>query len=199
MDKDFHLKKIIWNEENSIVLLGEDKTCIKRVDLPKCFSRLENEVQCLNIMDGNIAPKLISYNEQEHELRMEYITGLTLIEYVKKYNLIPKWFFAKLVLSLFELLDCGIEYGEDIKYGEHFIIEDETGSLRIIDFGISYIHGQRQDIIKRCKNNYRRTFAFVFNERKNDEDSKRNIIDELLMSGIESEIISNYFNDYEII
>lgn len=150
-------------------------------------------------MDGNIAPKLISYNEQEHELRMEYIKGLTLIEYVKRYNLIPKWFFAKLVLNLFELLDCGIEYGADMKCGEHFIIEDGTNNLRIIDYGIIHILQDRQDTIKRWKNNYRRDYAFVFNESKCDEYSKNNIIDKLLMLGKKQEIIDNYFNDYETI
>ena len=199
MENDFKFNKIIWYEENSFVYLGEDNTCIKKVDLPKCFIRLKNEAQCLSIMDGNIAPKLISYNEQEHELRMEYIKGLTLIEYVKRYNLIPKWFFAKLVLNLFELLDCGIEYGADMKYGEHFIIEDGTNNLRIIDYGISHILQERQDIIKRWKNNYRRDYAFVFNESKCDEYSKNNIIDKLLMLGIKQEIIDNYFNDYETI
>lgn len=196
MDIDFRLKKIIWNENNSIVFLGEDETCIKKVDLPKCFSRLENEARCLEILKGNIAPKLVSYNGQEHELRTEYINGLTIIQYAEKYKFIPKWFFAKVVLTLYELLDYEIEYGGDRKIEEHFIIEDGTNNLRVIDFGLSNIIKERQDIIELWKHNYRREFAFVFNESKHDEQSKEYFRNELLMMGIRSDIINDYFDDY---
>ena len=194
MNNNFQFERFICNKESAVVSLYKDKTCIKKVYLPKYYSRLENEAQCLKILNGNIAPKLISYNEQEHELRMEYINGLTLV----KYNKIPKWFFAKLVTNLLELLDNKIDYGEDKKYGEHFIIENGTNNLRIIDFGISDII-DNPEIIKVLMCYYRRIFAFIFNESKDDEQSKEVIKSQLLLLGIKPDIIDNYFNDYETI
>lgn len=110
--KNFNTEKSPIVKDNSIVLIGNDGTCIKKVDLPKCFERLETEAKCLKILNGNIAPKLIEYDREEHAIRMEYINGYTLPEYVKKYGEMPKFFYAKLVGNLFELLDNGIEYGE---------------------------------------------------------------------------------------
>lgn len=191
--------RIIHNEENSIVIVEDDHTCVKRVYLPKCYDRLENEARCLNILNGHIAPKLISFNNERHELRMEYIEGLTLSQYVKKYGKIPRYYFAKVVKNLIELLNMGIEYGGDRKLDEHFIILEENENVRIIDFGLSYIVTGKSDIIDFCKRSYKKEFAFVFKDSNKDdiEKSKKDIYNELGYNGISKNIIDLYFNDYD--
>lgn len=199
MDKDFILDKVIYNEENSIVMLGKDKTCIKKVDLPKCFTRLRREAECLKILEGRIAPKLISYDDEEHELRMEYIEGMTLVEYVSKYNEIPKWFFSKLVEKLYCMLEAGIEYGGDMKLGEHVIIQPEMNDIRIIDYGISNILENKQSIDTIWKDCYKRTYAFIFEDTKTDQTSRDSIEYSLQCIGITEAIIDEYFKNYETI
>lgn len=192
---NFVLKEIIHNDENSIIQLGEDNTCIKKVDLPKCISRLRNEAECLKIMNGNIAPKLIAYSDIEYALRMEYIRGYTLSEYVEAYGEIPKYFYVKLVRNLFELLDNGIEYGAYKKINEHFII-DSDNNVRIIDFGISNIYLDRPDIIGRWKEIYKEEFAFVFtdSEIESINRSKDDVKTDLIRHcGIKEELIDKYF------
>lgn len=193
---NFEMDRIIYNGENSKIILGKDNTCIKKVDLPKCFSRLDNEAECLKILGGNIAPRLIEYSDKEHAIRMEYIEGYTLSEYVKKYGEIPKYFYAKLVINLFELLNRGIEYGEDMKMDEHFIIDVNNNDIRIIDFGISNIFYNRPNIINKLKDIYKEKFAFVFadSEVNSINISKYNIKNDLISCcGIKEEIIDKYF------
>lgn len=193
---NFEMDRIIYNEENSKIILGKDNTCIKKVDLPKCFSRLDNEAECLKILGGNIAPRLIEYSHTEHAIRMEYIGGYTLSKYVKKYGEIPKYFYAKLVINLFELLNKGIEYGGDRKIDEHFIIDVDNNDIRIIDFGVSNIIYNRLDIINRWREIYKEEFAFVFSDseinsvNRSKDDIKNDLI---LHCGIKEEIIDKYF------
>ena len=196
---NFVMKEIIYNEENSIVTLGEDNTCIKRVDLPKCFRRLDNEAKCLILLDGYIAPKLIEYSSESHELRMEYINGLTLPQYVDKYGKIPRYFFAKVAKNLLELLDKGIEYGGDRKINEHFLIIEEKQDIRIIDFGVSNIIQGDNERKERWKTSYKSDFAFVFEDADKEaiEYSKSEIRRKLSSYGINNEIIDEYFNDYD--
>lgn len=196
---NFEKDRIISMKENSVVILGKDNTCIKKVNLSKCFSRLDNEAKCLKILNGHIAPKLIEYDGESHELRMEYIQGLTLLQYINKYGEIPKYFFAKVVSNLLKLLDYGIEYGGDKKIEEHFIIVEENEEVRIIDFGLSNIYEDRNDIINYWKDNYKREFAFVFMDAKitDIEDSKTEICQKLYCLGIHNDIAEQYFENCE--
>lgn len=197
MYRDFKIGDSIIGE-NSTVLIGTDGTCVKQVFEPKCFSRLENEVKCLEILNGRIAPKMIEYNSDRHSLHMEYIEGYPLCEYINKYGRIPKYFFAKVVSNLLKLLDYGIEYGGDRKIAEHFIIIEETNDVRIIDFGLSRIVN-RDDIINNWKECYKKEFAFVFNtaSSKDIEQSMNSIRNKLYMIGISKNIVEQYFEDYD--
>lgn len=197
----FVAERIISNTENSTVILGKDNTCIKKVDLTKCFSRLENEAKCLEILNGHIAPKLIAYDKSEHALKMEYIKGVSLYEYVQKYGEIPSNYFCEVAKNLMNLLDYGIEYGGDLKIAEHFIIDEDTKQIRIIDFGLSDILPEREDIINFCKRNHKRCYAFVFKDSTPEEveNSKASIYSDLMCAGIQKGVIDNYFKNYDMI
>lgn len=189
---------VIYDEDNSWVINNEDGTCTKIVDLPKCYSRLSNEAKCLEILNGFIAPKLISYDDDKHVLSMEYIEGLTLTKYIDKFGEIPKFYFAQLTTSLLQLLDHGIEYGADMKYDQHFIIDDKN-NIRIIDFGISNILQGRDDIIEYWRENTVRNFAFVFKNSTEEDivESWERMCKYLYRYGISDSVMDKYFSNYD--
>lgn len=194
----FEKDKVIYDKDGTKVILGKDKTCIKRASSPKRISKLAREVKCLEKLDGKIAPKLIEHNNVKNTIRMEYIDGYTLPEYVNKYGQIPKFYYSKLVANLIRLVNMGVEYGGDEKF-EHFIIDVNNKDIRIIDFGESNILCD-ESVKKIWEEMYRRTYGFVFKDSADSEigkSSKAAIRNEMKSLGIEEGIIDKYFADYD--
>lgn len=195
---DFRVKRIINNEPNSTIYIGEDKTCIKKAS-EKCRQRLKNEYDCLTRIRGEkFPPKLIGYDEENNELKMEYIDGLSLGEYIFKYGMIPRDFAKKMVEILLKLLEYKIEYGADLKISEHFIIEENTGELRLIDYGISNILEQER-LIEYWEKVYMRNYSFVYKSTKDDKTSEEEFRDRLYREGIRLEIVDDFFENLELI
>lgn len=194
---NFEFDKVLYMCDDSEVILGKDNTCIKSAHTLKSITRLRNESQCLSMLQGNIGPKLIEYDEEYNAIRMEYIDGLNLEQYCNKYHSIPKSFFSKAVGNLFKLLEYGIEYGGDLKICEHFIIDEERQDVRLIDFGLSQIINEES--ASRWREYYKLEYAFLFSD--SDQSSiKRSVnqMSEILgRKNINSEIIRQYFTDYD--
>jgi predicted Ser/Thr protein kinase len=191
----FIKEKILYNDVSALVVLGKDKTCIKQTDGTQYNNRLRQEAVCLEMVKGlGIAPELVGYDEEKNALRMEYIDGLVLKEYVKEYGKIPTYYMSELVNNLLVLIDHGVEYGSDIKYNEHFIIQDDRKKVRIIDFGISdIISGPAAEYMKA---QIREEYSFVFKENKGDIESIDNWKERMLhFAGIPESVIETYLDN----
>lgn|GEM_PF-7014168 len=189
--------KILYNDVSALVVLGKDKTCIKQTDGTQYNNRLRQEAECLKMVKGlGIAPEIVGYDEEKNALRMEYIDGLVLEDFVVKYGKIPTYYMSDLVNNLLMLIDHGVEYGADFKYNDHFIIQDDRKKVRIIDFGISdIISGPAAEYMKA---QIKEEYSFVFKENKGDKESIDSWKTQMLhYVGIPERIIEIYLDNMD--
>lgn len=190
-------KKVISYGPDNKVVIGLDDSCIKSAISPKGIERLKKEAECLKQLDGHVAPKLIEYDNSINALKMEYIGGLTITEYVDQFGKIPRFYFARLASNFLEILNDGVEYGGDLKYEKHFIITEDQ-DVRIIDYGISEILSGSH-AINVWRDYYKRQFAFVFPEASqyHIDTSIETISKSLELCCIPKDVIERYFKDYD--
>lgn len=176
-----------------------DGTCVKQA-FGAGITRLRIEAECLKLIQGeDFPPKLYEYNKDFNTIRMEYINGLTLPAYIEKYNKIPEWFCKKMLLIFLKLLKHGVEYGTDIKLDEHFIIEEDTEHLRLIDYGISNNLTGVASLVEKRKKYYLSKYKFVIEESRFDDESKNNFREMLYSICTDQEILDKFFNNMELI
>lgn len=107
--------------------------------------RLDREIKALELMNGIGVPKLHSYsNDKEIFIVMDFISGLTLNQYVEKNSLDLKT-SVSIVIALCEIVEqahmIGL-YHRDLK-PDNIIIEESSNLPIIIDFGICWLRDDK--------------------------------------------------------
>jgi serine/threonine protein kinase len=127
-------RKLIFSVKNKpnlfvkIIEINNDIDCNLSVLKEIKFQQIANKY--------NISPKIIDYYEKEGVIYiiMEKVNGKTIYDiYGDDSNNVPDEIFAKIHDKLTQLLFLGIEYSDISPY--NFMIENETGELKVIDFG----------------------------------------------------------------
>lgn len=193
----FFCKYEIKNSGTTI-LFGDDNTCIKIAKTEKKILRLINEYECLlRLQSTTFAPKIIAYNQQQSSLRTTTMSGLTINDFVLKYGYIPRNYMKNLVSTFINMIELGVEYGDDCKYEHHFLIDEETLKINVIDYGLSnLINGNSYRVWKEfCFNKYK----FAFYNGINDANSSREFKDSLSEIGINEDVIEKFFYEMKYI
>lgn len=148
LQQEYKLLKEYGQGGQSLTLLVQKEDTKYIVKIPKASSlskerkfRLEREIKALELMNGFGVPKLHSYsNDEEVFIVMDFISGLTLNEYVEK-NSIDLKTSVSIVISLCEIMEQAHKIGlyhRDLK-PDNIIIEEQSNVPIIIDFGICWL------------------------------------------------------------
>lgn len=192
--KDFTVAKVNYGDDNNI-FFGEDGSCIKSAVTEKGTRRLANEYNCLSKLQNlNCVPQIIAYDGIS-KLRMSIAKGVNLIDFVHANNYIPTYYFKSLVECFLKFIDCNVEYGGDDGKLDHIFIDDTTKKLTVIDFGISTIITDANK--EHCKNYYRSSYNFVFDDGNSSDDSINALKYRLSLDGISDEIIENFITNMD--
>ncbi|PJJ66773.1 serine/threonine protein kinase [Chryseobacterium geocarposphaerae] len=148
LQKKYNLIKEYAEGGQSVTFLVEKDSIKYIIKIPKSVSlskerrfRLEREIKALELMNGFGVPKLHDYSsEEEVYIVMDFISGLTLNEFVEKNTLDLKT-SVLIVTSLCEIIEEAHKIGlyhRDLK-PDNIIIENTTNRPFIIDFGICWL------------------------------------------------------------
>lgn len=148
LQKEYKLLKEYGQGGQSFTHLVQKEDTKYIVKIPKASSlskerrfRLEREIKALELMNGFGVPRLHSYsNDDEVFIVMDFISGLTLNEYVEK-NSVDLKTSVSIVFSLCEIMEQAHNIGlyhRDLK-PDNIIIEEQSNLPIIIDFGICWL------------------------------------------------------------
>jgi serine/threonine protein kinase len=126
-------KKLIFSVKN------EPKLFVKIIE----FKTLDEHISILNEINlqkiasnYNISPKILDYYDRDNVMYiiMEKVYGECIYDiYGELADNVPEKIFTRIQDKLTQLLFLGIEYSDISPY--NFIVELETGDIKIIDFG----------------------------------------------------------------
>lgn len=151
----YTFKRKINSGGMATVYLAED-TLLKRdvaikkvhphlLERPEAIRRFNNEAKIIASLSHENIVTVFDYGESENEryLVMEYVNGLTLVDLVEKYDILPNLILLDIITQVLSGLKAahskGI-YHRDIKPDN--VMVDYSGDAHIMDFGIAYLVNQ---------------------------------------------------------
>ncbi|HHV25516.1 MAG TPA: protein kinase [Methanosarcina sp.] len=153
--RDYQIERLLGKGGMGAVYLAEDnigrKVAIKELnrsltEMPDFISRFHNEAKLLGQLSHSNIVGLYSFFEQDgrYYMVMEYAKGRTLKEVIKQTGPIPERRAIYIVMQILNALNYAHKKNiihRDIKPSN--IILDSTDGVKILDFGIAKIMGER--------------------------------------------------------
>ncbi len=115
------------------------------LERPEAIRRFNNEAKIIASLSHENIVTVYDYGQSEHEryLVMEYIDGLTLVEILEVYGILPNCILIDIFYQILSGLRAAHKKGifhRDVKPDNVMI--DRNGCVHIMDFGIAYLVNQ---------------------------------------------------------
>lgn len=155
----------------------------------------EKESKCYELLKGEPFLPILKCAEN-NEIIIEKMNGLTLRQYIRKYNSMPNDFFKQIYEIQRSMFERKIYNNSDwVKLDEHYFIDD-NGQIKMIDYDACDIWEGEMSQIESIWDP-RKKFAFLFSdcsaqEQKESWDKIKYI---LMTRSIEQKIINNYYKN----